>query len=536
MSSPTDWMTTAAPFADVDRLIVGYEIIREIARGGNGRVYEVRAPGGVSKAVKIIRFDADDPLTAREAEGLRLIRGVRHPYLISIDRVDVERDQITLVMELADCSLREMQAEFLADGGAGIPPDKLMRRLVEAAEALDVLNIKYRIHHLDVKPENLFLVADHLKVGDYGLAREAGRSVVDPETNAVTPAYAAPELFDSHVHPTSDQYSLAVVYMEMLTGSLPFRTTNLRQLALYHLTRQPNLTALPPAQRSVVGKALARDPEKRYHSCLEFMEALAEAASARNLARPQADVDAVRAAGAAVRGRAPTRSSVGPSFSMTALPQGATVSRRRCFVTDGSSDDVRAAVKRLADASLAEWFDFGETLVAYRRRDAFGSIFVGVRVFSRAPHSPVSLEATATRNGGCNPATFDRQADAIFADLQESLSARPDDEFGRGEPRVQGEWPATLFPVDGPLGGTPIPCTVVNASSKGLGAVSSIPIDAAMVYVRLAGESEMFPARAVYCRASSNGTSFLVGMEFAEPIATPWLGASTAAAPNAPGA
>jgi serine/threonine protein kinase len=516
-------------FANADRMIPGYEIVREIARGGSGSVYEVRAPGGIAKAAKIISLDDGNPLTDREVEGLRLIRSVRHPYLISIDRVDVAADHITLVMELADCSLREMQGEFLASGAVGIPRERLLPWLVEAAEALDVLNLKYRVHHLDVKPENLFLIAEHLKVGDYGLAREAGRNVIDPDDNAVTPAYAAPELFDSHVSASCDQYSLAVVYMEMLTGALPFRSTDLRQLALFHLTRLPDLAALPPWERPVVGRALSRDPGRRFRSCVEFLEALVDADAGRSARVASPNAETIRSRGSThplqSRKRPPSTTGFGTSESLDSLRGDPALSRVKCLLTERSVDDARAAVKALADASLAEWFDFGETLVAYRQRDASGSLLVGVRIFMRDAFGPVLLEVAVTRQGGAGATSFEREAGAVFNALQESVSARPDDNFGRREPRVQVQRPLTLFPVGGPMRNVPIPCTAINTSSRGMGAVSMLPIDAQVVRIRPMNDGPEFKARVVYCRPSATGTSFFVGMELSEAAVEPnWLG------------
>ena len=526
----------AVGFADDARMVPGYEIVREIARGGSGRVYEVRAPGGIAKAAKVVRLDPDDPLTEREVEGLRLIRSVRHPYLVSIDRVDVESDHITLVMELADCSLREMQTEFRASGANGIPRERLVPWLVEAAEALDVLNFKYLVRHLDVKPENMFLFAEHLKVGDYGLAREAGRNVIDPNANAVTPAYAAPELLDSQVSASSDQYSLAVVYMEMLTGALPFRTTDLRQLALYHLTRQPDLSALPVAERPVVARALARDPSRRFRSCLEFIEAIVDAEAARPRTRPPSNAETIRMAGATVRvvtgrGLGSARSLAGPTSAFTAISDGPARTQSRCLTTSAPPEAVRAAVKRLAEASMAEWFDFGEMLVAYRLRDAAGSLLVGVRSSRPAADGPTQVEANITRHGQSQAEEeFSQQAEAVFAALQESLAARPDAMICRRAPRVQVQWPVTLFPLTGPMRGVPLPCTAINASARGLGAVSAVPIDAQAVHVRPANHAESLPARVVYCRPSTGETSFLVGLELVEEMNPDWFETSAAAA------
>ena len=525
----------ASPRTGAERMIPGYQIVREIARGGSGRVYEVLAPGGIAKAAKIVLLDRDNPLTEREVEGLRLIRSIRHPFLISIDRVDVDHERVALVMELADCNLREMQGEFLASGAVGIPRERLLPWMVEAAEALDVLNLKYRIHHLDVKPENLFFVAEHLKVGDYGLAREAGRNVIDPDDNAVTPAYAAPELFDSHVSVASDQYSLAVVYMEMLTGALPFRTTDLRQLALYHLTKQPDLAALPQSERPIVRRAMSREPSKRFRSCVEFVESLIDVDAARRGRVVSSKVKASRPRGSTtVAVRQPESNLAEAPSSLASLRGDPTLSRVKCLLTEHSADSARAAVKALAEASMAEWFDFGEALVAYRRRDAAGSLLVGARTFARDVQGPVLLEVSVTRQGNAGAPSFELESKSIFASLQERLSAKLDDGHGRREPRVQVQRPLTLFPVGGAMRDVPIPCTAINTSSHGLGAVSLLPIEPQVVLIRPANETSAFKARVVYCKPDATEKTFFIGMELVEAAKGPgWLGPS---APNAAGA
>ena len=69
-------------------------------------------------------------------------------------------------------------------------------------------------------------------------------------------------------------WSLAIVYQELLTGHRPYTGKNVRQLAQQHLQAQPDLRALPEGERPVVARALAKDPEKRFPNCMEFMRAL----------------------------------------------------------------------------------------------------------------------------------------------------------------------------------------------------------------------------------------------------------------------
>jgi serine/threonine protein kinase len=86
--------------------------------------------------------------------------------------------------------------------------------------------------------------------------------------------YASPEIFLGTLSRHSDQYSLAIVYQEMLTGTLPFTGKNSRQLLLQHTKGMPNLDRLPARDKIVVAKALTKDPEKRFGSCMEFVNAL----------------------------------------------------------------------------------------------------------------------------------------------------------------------------------------------------------------------------------------------------------------------
>src|SRR5205814_9936914 len=136
-------------------------------------------------------------------------------------------------------------------GKPGIPRAELLGYLAEAAEALDLMRAEHQLQHLDVKPENIFLVHQHVKVGDFGLAQEVygARAAL---RGGMTPAYAAPETIDRWASRQSDQYSLAVVFAEMVTGRRPFDGATTRQLVLHHLTAPPDLSALSPADRPVV--------------------------------------------------------------------------------------------------------------------------------------------------------------------------------------------------------------------------------------------------------------------------------------------
>jgi eukaryotic-like serine/threonine-protein kinase len=257
----------------------GYKLIKRLGRGGFGEVWEVEAPGGIRKAMKFVYGDLgnfeDENIRAAEQElkSLERVKNIRHPYILTLEQWTVQDGHLIIVMELADKNLWDRFKECRGLGMVGIPRDELMGYLYEAAEALDLMNDKFRIQHLDIKPQNLFLLYNHVKVADFGLAKvfEGGRGTV---TGGVTPVYAGPETFEGYVSRYTDQYSLAIVFQELLTGTRPFNGSNTKQLVMQHLNGTPDLDHLPAADRPVIAKALAKKPEDRWPNCSDMVRAL----------------------------------------------------------------------------------------------------------------------------------------------------------------------------------------------------------------------------------------------------------------------
>src|SRR6266704_5333827 len=230
--------------------IPGYKLIERLGGGGFGEVWKCEAPGGLLKAIKFVFGDleeaSEDGVRAeQELKALSRVKTVRHPYILSLERYDIIDGQLIIVMELADRNLWDRFRECKSQGLPGIPREELMRYMEESAEALDLMNGTYQLQHLDIKPQNIFLVHNHIKVADFGLVKDL-EGMAASVTGGVTPVYAAPETFDGWVSRYSDQYSLGIVYQELLTGQRPFSGTNVRQLILQHLQAVPNLSPLPP--------------------------------------------------------------------------------------------------------------------------------------------------------------------------------------------------------------------------------------------------------------------------------------------------
>ncbi|HJT76608.1 MAG TPA: tubulin-like doman-containing protein, partial [Gemmataceae bacterium] len=261
--------------------IPGYRLIDRLGGGGFGEVWRAEAPGGLLKAIKFVYGDLQDmgddgQRAEQELKALSRVKTVRHPYVLSLERFDILDGQLIIVTELADRNLWDRYKDCRGEGLPGIPRPELLSYLQEVAEALDLMNIEYGLQHLDIKPQNLFLVHQHIKVGDFGLVKdlEGMRASV---TGGVTPVYAAPETFDGWVSRHSDQYSLAIVYQELLTGQRPFAGGTVRQLVMQHLQAQPNLASLPEAERPIIARSLAKHPDERYPTCKELIQALRQA-------------------------------------------------------------------------------------------------------------------------------------------------------------------------------------------------------------------------------------------------------------------
>src|SRR5436309_2518695 len=262
--------------------IPGYRLIDRLGSGGFGEVWKAEAPGGIFKAVKVIHGDLrskDNDLiryAEQELKALKRVKTVRHPYLLVLDRYDIVDGRLMIVMELADCNLWDRFRECRQQGLPGIPRDELMLYMAETAEVLDLMNDQFQLQHLDIKPQNLFLLYNHVKVADFGQVKDLQGLMADV-TGGITPVYAAPETFDGIVSRFCDQYSLACVYQELLTGQRPFDGCSMSQLLMQHLQLPPNLDPSPACDRPALTRALAKKPEERWPNVASFVRALRDA-------------------------------------------------------------------------------------------------------------------------------------------------------------------------------------------------------------------------------------------------------------------
>lgn len=261
-----------------------YQVCRRLGRGTRGSVWEALSGDGERVAVKFLV--CDDGLTASTLTwSLQAMRQLAHPNVIHIDDVIDDFGEVVVVMELADGSLMEMYRRHRARTKRPLPAELVCDYLLQAAEALDFLNghtlsrdgRRVSIQHGAVRPSNLLLFGDTLKVADCGPVwptnvplrfRHWGGSL----------DYAAPEVFRGVISDWTDQYALAVTYCRLRGGQLPFSDTPATWQRTYSRS-EPDLTMLSEAERPILARALAPVPQDRWPSCGDLMLELDEAVS-----------------------------------------------------------------------------------------------------------------------------------------------------------------------------------------------------------------------------------------------------------------
>ncbi|MGH7171249.1 MAG: tubulin-like doman-containing protein, partial [Gemmataceae bacterium] len=276
-----------------------------------------------------------DRRAEQELKALSRVKTVRHPYILSLERYDILDGQLMIVMELADRNLWDRFKECRARGLPGIPREELLGYMDESAEALDLMNNEHQLQHLDIKPQNIFLIHNHIKVADFGLVKDL-EGMQASVTGGVTPVYAAPETFDGWVSRYCDQYSLAIVYQELLTGQRPFNGNNIRQLILQHLQTAPNVAPLPPTDQPAIARALAKTPGDRFPTCRDLVEALKSGESAAVLLGERATLSDT----------GPTLDAVAPSQAAGLTGSSGGLSERKNFTNPANDSEPVTAFLR----------------------------------------------------------------------------------------------------------------------------------------------------------------------------------------------
>lgn len=264
--------------------VPGYVLKTERGRGAQGTVWEAMAADGTRAAIKFLPARSG-PQVVQELKNLQAMKEIVHPNLIRIRGIWSTAGYIAVAMDLADGSLQDILRISIEETGDGVSAANACDWLRQAAEALDYMNgIGLRriasgrfYHHCDIKPSNLLLVGETVKVSDFGLSKASNTGTFVGSSGG-TLEFCPPEVFEGRVSLHSDQFALGVTYFLFRTGKFPFKDTP-KEFGKPCARTAPNLASLPLLEQGILRRALHPQPERRWVSCGEFMNEMVRVVS-----------------------------------------------------------------------------------------------------------------------------------------------------------------------------------------------------------------------------------------------------------------
>ena len=261
-----------------------FTIEREVGAGGMATVFLARDERNERPvALKILRAGADSVAGVERFEReIKLLARLQHPLILPLHDSGIAGDALYFVMPYVDGET--LRDRLLRDGP--LPVADALRIAIEVADALAYAHAQGVVHR-DIKPENIMLWRGHAVVADFGIASIAYAASADDESRLTsvgawlgTPGYMSPEQAAGElgIGPASDQYSLALVLYEMLSGSPPF-VGSLRSVIARQITESPRPISelradVAPTVAAALARGLAKKPDDRWPSTATFAEAL----------------------------------------------------------------------------------------------------------------------------------------------------------------------------------------------------------------------------------------------------------------------
>jgi WD40 repeat protein/tetratricopeptide (TPR) repeat protein/predicted Ser/Thr protein kinase len=264
--------------------IEGYEIVKELGRGGMGVVYLARHLGlGRVVALKMIRAGghaSEQELQRFRAEA-EAVAALQHPHIVQLFDFGQHDDLPFFTLEFVPGG---SLADLLRRSGspAPLPPPHAARLVEQLARAAHYAHERGIIHR-DLKPANVLLAEDGTpKIADFGLAKQADQGSGLTASGAIlgTPSYMAPEQASGkHVGAAADVYALGAILYECLAGRPPFLAATTADTLVQVRSQEPAPVrqlnrAVPPDLETICLKCLQKEPARRYASAADLADDL----------------------------------------------------------------------------------------------------------------------------------------------------------------------------------------------------------------------------------------------------------------------
>ncbi|GHO60646.1 serine/threonine protein kinase [Ktedonobacter robiniae] len=268
----------------IGRQIGNYTLLAKVQSGSFGSVFRAQHTifdDDPPVALKLLHMHLTSP---QEREGFlqeaKLLRKLRHPFILPIIDAGIYEGQPYLSTEFATGG--SLSERIRAQAERPFPLHESLQWISQMGQGLAYAH-QHAVMHRDLKPANiLFNSRGEALLADFGIA-------VVLETSSTrnigelsgTPAYMAPEQYQGYVGPRSDQYALACIAYELLTGHRLFdlEAPSIAAFQYHHINVQPTAphvynAALPPECEFALLKALAKTRDQRYPDVATFLEAL----------------------------------------------------------------------------------------------------------------------------------------------------------------------------------------------------------------------------------------------------------------------
>jgi TonB family protein len=276
-----------------------YRIEGELGRGAGSAVFRGIDPAsGRTVAIKTIQLSEFHDPGDREAFEQRFLQEARsagtlsHPNIATVYQVGKEANLAYIAMEFVNgptlAQIMRATKRFARE--------KIVEILRQTASALDYAH-QNGVVHRDLKPANIMLLENGaVKITDFGIGRLSSQSLARTALSVGTPAYLPAEQIQGRtVDGRADQYAVAVLAYELLTGVRPFEADTLTTLLFKIVYEQPAAPhtldpEIPASLEPVFRRALSKDSAARYDTCAEFVRhferAIAEVPRLRKHADP----------------------------------------------------------------------------------------------------------------------------------------------------------------------------------------------------------------------------------------------------------